>query len=168
MWTMTTSQETSASSGSDDSDARDIERARIRGPIPDQVDVAIVGCGLGGLVAGANLARRGLRVALFDAHSVAGGCATHFERGPRSARYRFDVGVHYLGDCATTGSIPRILRDVGVSLDFVPMDQDGFDTLVFPDLEMRIPASVETYRDRLVSLFPHEQRGIDKYVKLLS
>ncbi len=140
---------------------------RTRGPVPEDVDVAIVGSGLGGLVAGATLARRGLRVALFESHSVAGGCATQFARGPRSARYHFDVGVHYIGDCGPEGAIPRILRGVGVALDYAPMDPDGFDTLLFPDLEFRIPARVEVYRERLVALFPHERRGIDRYVRLL-
>jgi all-trans-retinol 13,14-reductase len=143
------------------------DRDRTRHPVPDDVDVAIVGSGLGGLVAGAALARRGLRVAIFESHSVAGGCATQFTRGPRSARYNFDVGLHYIGDCGADGAIPRILRGVGVDLDYVPMDQDGFDTLLFPDLEFRIPAQVEVYRERLVGLFPRERRGIDRYVRLL-
>ena len=143
------------------------DRDRTRHPVPDDVDVAIIGSGLGGLVAGATLSRRGLRVALFESHSVAGGCATQFARGPRSARYHFDVGLHYIGDCGADGAIPRILRGVGIDLDYVPMDQDGFDTLLFPDLEFRIPAQVEVYRERLVALFPRERRGIDRYVRLL-
>jgi phytoene dehydrogenase-like protein len=141
---------------------------RFRGEIPEQVDVAIIGSGLGGLTAGAYLARQGLKVACFESHYVAGGCATQFVRGGKDERYRFDVGLHYIGDCGPGGSIPRILRGVGVDLDFVPMDQDGFDTLVFPDLRFRIPASVEVYRDRLVKLFPRERRGIDKYLRLLA
>ena len=142
-------------------------RERVRGAIPEEVDVAVVGSGLGALVAAANLAQRGLRVACFEAHTVAGGCATHFARGPKADRYRFDIGLHYIGDCGPRGAIPRMLNNVGIALDFVPMDPDGFDTLVFPDLEFRIPSNVDVYRDRLVALFPHERRGIDKYVRLL-
>src|SRR5271170_7644832 len=48
---------------------------------PESVDVAIVGAGLGALVAGAHLARQGYRVACFEQHYVAGGCATQFSRG---------------------------------------------------------------------------------------
>jgi all-trans-retinol 13,14-reductase len=143
------------------------EHDRIRGPLPEHVDVAIVGSGLGALVAGANLARRGLKVALFEAHSVAGGCATQFARGPRAARYHFDVGLHYIGDCGPEGAIPRILRNVGLHLDYAALDPDGFDTLVFPDLQFRIPSDIEVYRDRLVATFPHERRGIDRYIRLL-
>src|SRR5690348_6475716 len=80
-------------------------------PLPESVDVAVIGSGLGGLCAAAYLAQRGLSVAVFESHYVAGGCATQFERGPRGARYRFDVGLHYIGDCREDGTIPRILAD---------------------------------------------------------
>ncbi len=141
---------------------------RANTPAPAAVDVAIVGAGLGGLVAGATLARAGRSVAVFDAHYVAGGCATHFVRGPKARRYHFDVGLHYVGDCEPDGQIPGILRSLDASVDFVPMDQDGFDTLVFPDLEFRIPASVALYRERLLGLFPDQARGIDGYLRVLS
>ncbi len=70
---------------------------RVRTPVPESVDVAIIGCGPGGLEAGALLARAGQKVACFDQHYVAGGCATMFERGRSDARWRFDVGLHYIG-----------------------------------------------------------------------
>lgn len=144
------------------------EQRRAHVAVPARVDVAIVGSGLGGLVAGAHLAGAGLSVAVFEGHYVAGGCATQFSRGPKSARYHFDVGVHYLGDCEADGQIPSILREVGIGdIRFRPMDQDGFDRLVFPDLEFRIPASLDAYRDRLVAAFPRERRAIDKYVRLV-
>ena len=147
------------------------ERRRVRAPVPEQVDVAIIGSGISGLMAGAGLAKHGLRVAVFEAHYVSGGCATQFRRRGADGVYHFDVGLHYIGDCQPGGRLPSMLAEVGVSgehgVDFVAMDQDGFDTLVFPDLQFRIPANVELYRDRLVSLFPRERRGIDRYLSLL-
>jgi phytoene dehydrogenase-like protein len=143
------------------------ERRRVRHDAPEEVDVAVVGAGLGGLMAGATLARQGYRVACFDPHYVAGGCATQFSRGPRSARYHFDVGVHYIGDCEAGGTIPRLLDSVDARVDYARLDPDGFDTLVFPDFEFRVPADLALYRDRLVELFPAERRAIDRYVKLV-
>ena len=72
---------------------------------------------------------------------MAGGCATQFVRrvkagathpaGPLS----FDVGLHYIGDCHEGGKFPEMLRSVGVDdVEFVPMDQNGYDTLRFPDV----------------------------------
>lgn len=147
------------------------ERRRVRAPIPEQVDVAIIGSGIGGLMAGASLAKQGLRVAVFEAHYVSGGCATQFRRRGPDGVYHFDVGLHYIGECQPGGRIPSMLAEVGVSgsngVDFVAMDQDGFDTLVLPDLQFRIPANIDLYRDRLLALFPRERRGIDRYMSLL-
>jgi len=143
------------------------QQQRLRGPIPEVVDVAIIGSGLGALEAGAILARSGLRVACFEAHYTAGGCATQFSRGGKAARYHFDVGLHYIGDCGPGGGIPSMLREAGVEIDYEPMEQDGFDTLVFPGLRFRIPAGVELYRQRLRELFPGERRGIDRYCRIV-
>jgi phytoene dehydrogenase-like protein len=140
---------------------------RARQAIPEQVDVAVVGAGLGGLVAAARLARAGKRVAVFDGHYVAGGSCTMFQRRGPGGLYNFDIGLHYIGDCGVRGAIPSILGDLGITLDYRPLDPDGFDTLVFPDFTFRIPASRGAYRDRLVAMFPSERRGIDRYVALL-
>jgi len=145
-----------------------VARRRTHTPLPERVDVAVIGSGPGGLVAAANLAQRGLRVAVFEGHYTAGGCATQFERGPKRAQYHFDVGLHYIGDCGENGQIPRLLREVGIDdIRYRELDPDGFDTLIFPGLTFRIPADVDRYRDRLVSVFPHQRRAIDKYVKLV-
>ena len=142
-------------------------RQRVKTPIPERADVVIVGAGPGGLTAGAYLAQHGLKVVIFDHHYVAGGCATMFTRGAQHERYTFDVGLHYIGDCGPGGRIPRILRDLDLSLDFREMDPDGFDTLVFPDLEFKIPASMDLYQERLNALFPSEKKGIARYMRLV-
>lgn len=144
-----------------------VARLRARAPLPDSVDVAIVGAGPGGLTAAGYLTQLGLRTAVFDSHYVAGGCATQFSRGPKNQRYHFDIGLHYVGDCTPDGLIPKMLADIGVHVDFLEMDPDGFDTFVFPDFRFRVPANLDLYRQRLVDLFPSERRGIDRYVKLV-
>ena len=65
------------------------------------------------------------------------------------------------------GAIPKLMRGVGADIEFVKMDEDGFDTLVFPDFRFRIPANLDLYRERLVAAFPSQQRGIDRYVRLV-
>jgi all-trans-retinol 13,14-reductase len=142
-------------------------KSRTRVDPPENVDVAIIGAGTGGLTAGAYLARQGLKVAVFDSHYVAGGCATQFQRGPKNDRYRFDVGLHYVGDCGESGLFSQVLGPLGIEPEWLPLDPDGFDTLIFPDFRFRIPVDRGLYRDRLVELFPDEKRGIDKYIKFL-
>ena len=140
---------------------------RSRQALPEAVDVAVVGAGLGGLHAAARLARAGKRVAVFDGHYVAGGSCTMFQRRGPGGLYAFDIGLHYVGECGPSGSLTRLLHDAGVNLVWEPLDPDGFDTLVFPDFQFRIPAGRELYRERLLALFPTEQRGIDRYVRFL-
>jgi phytoene desaturase len=124
-------------------------------------DAIVVGAGMGGLTTAALLAERGRRVLVVDQHYVAGGNATIFKR----RGYEFDVGLHYIGDCGRSGLIPRILRAAGApGVVFEEMDPDGFDTLVFPDFEFRIPRGIEAFRRRLVAQFPAERRGIDRYL----
>lgn len=142
-------------------------RDRVKCEPPAEVDVAIIGAGLGGLSAGAFLAQQGVKVAVFDQHYVAGGCCTQFSRGGPNARYNFDIGLHYIGDCADDGMIPRIMNAAGTNIEYLPMDQDGFDTLVFPDFNFRIPAGHDNYRNRLLEQFPQERKGIDRYVRFL-
>ena len=143
-------------------------KARTRLAPPDSADIVLIGCGLGGLTTAAYLSQLGYRVACFDHHYVAGGCATAFTRGPAKARYHFDVGLHYIGDCGEGGAIPSILGEVGAEVDFVPMDPDGFDTLIFPDFTFKVPVDRGLYRERLLNLFPEEKKGIDRYVRFLS
>ncbi len=140
---------------------------RVKTPVPDRVDVAIIGAGLGGLMSAARLAKQGLSVALFDGHYVAGGCCTMFHRATREGPYQFDIGLHYIGDCAPDGKIPTLLRDVGVDLEYLRMDDDGFDTIVLPGLTFPIPANLDRFRERLVEHFPKEKRGIDRYTRVL-
>lgn len=141
-------------------------RERVSAPPPSTCDVVIIGAGLGGLMAAARLGQAGRRVVLLDAHYVAGGCATMFSRGSGDSRVAFDIGLHYVGDCGPDGRVPQVLREVGVDVEWLPLDADGFDELVFPDLRFRIPASLDLYRDRLVALFPSEAAGIDRYIRV--
>jgi len=138
-------------------------RQRTRGELPESVDVAIVGAGTGGLTAGAYLARAGYRVAVFDSHYVAGGCATCFHRTTAEGTYLFDVGLHYIGEAGGGDWIPAVLDEVGIEQEFVPLDPDGYDILCFPDFQFAIPAGLDRFRDRLVEHFPEERAGIDRY-----
>ncbi len=126
--------------------------------------MVVVGAGIGGLVAGALLARAGRRVLVVEQHAIAGGNATIFRR----PGYEFDVGLHYVGSCHPDGVIPRILRAAGADdVVFGELDPDGYDILVFPDMRVALPKGIDRFRDRLCEHFPAERAGIDRYVSFL-
>jgi phytoene dehydrogenase-like protein len=142
-------------------------RRRSSTPLPEEVDVAIVGAGTGGLCAGAYLAQAGLKVALFDRHYVAGGCGTCFARGSAGQRYIFDIGLHYLGECQPGGVYDKLLDPLGIHIDWAELPRTHIEKMVFPDFEFCLPATEEAYRGKLVELFPEELKGIDKYFRMM-
>ncbi|MEV0420261.1 phytoene desaturase family protein [Streptosporangium canum] len=128
---------------------------------PPAWDVIVIGAGVGGLVCAAYLAASGRRVLVVEQHDVAGGNGHAFRR--RS--YRFDVGVHYLGDCGPDGILPAILNGLGLRdrVRFLEMDRDGFDRIVTPSLTVDVPAGWPRYRRRLVGALPREADGITRF-----
>eukprot|EP00854_Cymbomonas_tetramitiformis_P007393 gene7393-8804_t len=77
--------------------------------VPQEVDVVVVGAGLGGLCCGALLAKYGLSVAVLESHTVAGGVAHPFERNG----YFFDSGPSfYSGLSDPKGTSANALRQV--------------------------------------------------------
>ena len=74
--------------------------------------VIVVGAGIGGLTAGALLARRGYQVLILDQALVPGGCASTFKR----KGFTFDVGATQVAGLETGGIHQRIFAELGVEL----------------------------------------------------
>lgn len=71
----------------------------------------VIGAGIGGLAAGALLARKGMQVAVFEAREYPGGCAGTFGSG----RYRFDAGATVGCGFQPGGPMDRLGRELGIS-----------------------------------------------------
>ncbi len=74
--------------------------------------VVVVGAGIGGLTAGALLARRGYQVRVFDQAIVPGGCASTFKR----RGFTFDVGATQVAGLEVGGIHERIFRELEIEL----------------------------------------------------
>ena len=73
-------------------------------------DAIIIGAGLGGLTAGATLAKRGSKVLLIEQHTIPGGCATTFKRKD----YIVEVGLHEMDGLDKNDSKTRVFEELGV------------------------------------------------------
>ncbi len=74
--------------------------------------VIVIGAGIGGLTAGALLARRGYDVTIYDQAIVPGGCASTFKR----RGFTFDVGATQVAGLEPGGIHQRIFEELGVEL----------------------------------------------------
>ncbi len=74
--------------------------------------VAVIGAGIGGLTAGALLARRGYKVLVLDQALVPGGCASTFKR----RGFTFDVGATQVAGLEAGGIHKRIFDELEIDL----------------------------------------------------
>ena len=126
-------------------------------------DAIIIGAGVGGLVCANLLARAGLKVLMVEQHFMVGGYCSTFRR----KQYTFDAATHFyplLGNPSTlTGTL---LSDLGIATEWVKMDP--VDCFHFPDgSSFSVPASFETYIQKLKAEFPEEITNIDSFFELV-
>ncbi|MDY7015364.1 MAG: NAD(P)-binding protein, partial [Cyanobacteriota bacterium] len=72
----------------------------------------VIGAGIGGLTAGALLARRGYEVLIFDQALVPGGCASTFKR----RGFTFDVGATQVAGLEPGGIHKRIFDELDIEI----------------------------------------------------
>lgn len=98
---------------------------------PHEVDVAIIGAGLGGLCAGAILnTLYGKTVGIYESHYLAGGCAHAFPRKAKSGQeFIMDSGPTILLGCSQPpwNALQQILQAVDCAkyVDWIPYDGWG-------------------------------------------
>ncbi|MCX6622358.1 MAG: NAD(P)/FAD-dependent oxidoreductase [Acidobacteria bacterium] len=129
--------------------------------LDDQWDAIVIGSGLGGLATAALLSRyAGRKVLVLERHYTAGGYTHAFHR----PGYRWDVGVHYIGEVGSRASPLRAPFDhlTGGRLEWHPMP-DVYDRVWMAGREYEFPTGTERLRARFKSYFPAEAAGIDRY-----
>lgn len=77
---------------------------------PQKSKIIVIGGGIGGLTAGALLAKRGYQVSIYDQAIVPGGCASTFKR----RGFTFDVGATQVAGLEPGGIHHRIFQELGI------------------------------------------------------
>ncbi|MHA1490976.1 MAG: phytoene desaturase family protein [Promethearchaeota archaeon] len=129
--------------------------------------IIVIGAGLGGLGAACQLALLGKKVLLLEKNNVPGGFATSFVRG----RFEFEGALHELSDIGTEdnkGTLYRFFEKIGVIPDKLKFKQvPEFYRSVFLDgYDVTMPLGFDSYTNKLIELFPAEQKGIEEFMKM--
>jgi phytoene dehydrogenase-like protein/uncharacterized membrane protein len=143
----------------------------------DEQDVIVIGSGIGGLTAAALLAKRGLKVAVFEQHFLAGGFCSSWERNVRSPlcppkiggdvrggkrlRYVFDAGVHDVSGLGQFGPVRNLMRqlDIEEEVDWKRMDHE----YAIDGVHFRIPRDPNLFAAKLGELFPSERESVKAF-----
>ena len=115
-------------------------------------DAVVIGSGIGGLTAAVLLgAHAGKRVLVLERHYEAGGFTHAFHR----PGYRWDVGLHYIGQMQDESSQVRRAFDHvtggGVKWQAMP---EVYDRVTIAGQRFDFTAGLENFRDGLKQAFP--------------
>lgn len=122
-------------------------------------DIIVIGAGLGGLTAGAKLAKEGKKVLLLEQHDRPGGCASTFKRKD----FIMEVGLHEMDGLHPRDLKNRIFRDLDIinKVDFLEVPE--FYRFINGRQDIVIPLDPEQAQKVLCDRFPGEEPGIKSY-----
>lgn len=98
-------------------------------------DVIIIGAGMGGLTAGALLAKDGLKTLVIEKHSIPGGYATSFKRKD----FWFDSVLDAISGCHNGGWIWQAVKRLGLEkeIELYGLTQSAQIYFLISDLMLR-------------------------------
>lgn len=130
-----------------------------------QYDTIVIGSGAGGLASALCLSRKGHKVLVLEQHYILGGwCHSFSLHGSR-----FTPGVHYIGLLGEGESSSNLYKGLGLANDltFFRMNPKGYEHCWIGEERFDIPAGFDAFMDALIARFPHEKKGIKKYLNTI-
>jgi len=129
------------------------------------LDAIVIGSGVGGLSAGALLARYGKKVLICESHSLAGGAIHSFTR----RGFHFDSGASFfcgLGrDRPSLNPLKQLLDVLEESLEVVAYDPLGH--YHFPEVTIPIYSDLKQYRQEIAKITPTGSEQLEKFEQRL-
>jgi len=124
-----------------------------------EYDIIVIGGGLGGLTAGAKLAKEGRKVLLLEQHDRPGGCATTFKR----KGFTLEVGLHEMDGMDGRDMKTRIFRDLGVFDNCTFLKVPEFYRFMNGRYDIVVSHDPDETAAELSRHFPGEEEGIAAY-----
>ena len=118
------------------------------------------------MAAAVALSQAGQKVLVLEQHYLPGGWCHSFDL----EGYTFSPGVHYIGDLGPGGRLRSVYEGLGVADDlvFLELDPEGYDKVSIGDERFHIPKGKERLIEKLSAQYPHEARGIRKFIDLVA
>ncbi len=126
-------------------------------------DIVIAGSGLGGLVCGYILAKKGFKIAILEKNAQIGGCLQSFNRGG----VKFDTGMHYIGSMEEGQILYRFWKYLHL-IESVPLQRlnnDGFDIIHLNGDEYKYASGYDNFINTLAKKFPNNVDDLQNYVQ---
>ena len=125
-------------------------------------DTIVIGSGMGGMTCAALLAEAGERVLVLEQHYEPGGFTHTFKR---PGGYRWDVGVHAIGEVSEKALTGRILKRLTRGeLEWASLGS-VYDSFEYPDgLRLDFPDTPHQFRENLLEAFPDRGADIGRYL----
>lgn len=128
------------------------------------VDHIIIGSGMGGLTTAIWLAKAGEKVVVLERHYVPGGFTHSFAR---KDGFRWDVGVHYVGNVGKDGSLLDLFNFLtNKKLEWESIGEI-YDVVIIEGRKFEFVAGKENFRMQFKNYFPEDHDAIDKYLDLI-
>ena len=135
--------------------------------IPNNIDVIVIGSGIGGLSCAAYLSKVGKKVLVLEQHYIAGGCCHVFEE----KGVEHETGIHYIGNIEKRKQILDLITEKPI--EWCKMgeheERNGvYDEIFIEDQHYLFRAGEENFIKDLSNRFEGEEENIRDYIKLVN
>lgn len=128
------------------------------------IDVIVIGSGIGGLTAAALLSRYGKRVTVCESHTIAGGAAHSFSR----QGFHFDSGPSFycgLNDSHSRNPLRQVLNILEETLPAIPYDPLGH--YHFPEGTLPVYSQQERYLEAVGQFTTQGAKELERFIHRL-